>query len=125
MGRASSCDFYNEETQVAITVHGDEFFASGLEAGLQALEATLRAKYHIKTEMLGAGPGQKQEIGILNRVLRLTAEGIVYEPEACRGCRPRTMLGRCGGCEYSMDRGGEETDLRDVTGASHDTSESV
>ena len=81
VGRASPCNFFNTRTEVAVTVHGGDFTASGPEAGIRELEATLGAKYEFKTEILGPGPGHKQEIRVLNRVLRWTAEGIAYEPD--------------------------------------------
>ena len=110
VGRASPCNFFNQRTGVAVTVHGGDFIASGPETGLRELEATLGARCEIKTEFLGPGPGHKQEIRVLNRVLRCTAEGVAYEPDQRHAevvVRELGLEKRKSG-EYTMDGGREE-----------------
>ena len=81
VGKASPCDFYHEEWDVAVTVHGDDFTACGPESALKTPEKALTEKYEIKVEILGPEKGHKQEVRVLNRVLRWTPEGIEYEPD--------------------------------------------
>ena len=44
VGRASPCNFYHEEWDVAVPVHGDDFTACGPESGLKLLQKALTAK---------------------------------------------------------------------------------
>ena len=58
-------------------VHGEDFVAD-----LVHTKKTLETKYKLKTETLGTGEGCKQEIRLLNTVLRRTAKG----PRSRRTC---------------------------------------
>ncbi len=82
VGRASPCNFYNEEREIALTVHGDDFTSCGPEDSLRWLDSVLQAEFELKTEFLGPDPARHvQEVRILNRVVRWEAEGLVYEPD--------------------------------------------
>ena len=56
VGRASPCNFFSERTQVSVTVHGDDFTASGPEAGLRELEATLGPSTRSRRRSLAQAP---------------------------------------------------------------------
>ena len=45
------------------------------------LENMFRTKYEIKAEYVGPDGVSKQEMRILNRVIRWTGSGITYEPD--------------------------------------------
>ena len=64
-----------------MTVHGDDFTATGPKASLIWLENVMKAAYDIKSTLLGPEEGMRQSIRILNRTLRWEQEGIVYEPD--------------------------------------------
>ena len=80
-GRASPCLFYNEQLDVAIMVHGDDFVAIGDDAGLADARNVLEDCYKLKVEMLGNGAGQVKEVRILNNIVRLTSSGIEMEAD--------------------------------------------
>jgi hypothetical protein len=62
-------------------VHGDDFVAVGLEKCLDHLKETLSDKYKIKVEALGREKGQSQEVRILNKIVRMTQDGIELEAD--------------------------------------------
>ena len=64
-----------------MTVHGDDFTATGSQNSLIWLENVMKAAYDIKSTLLGPEEGMQQSIRILNRTLRWEQEGIVYEPD--------------------------------------------
>ena len=81
-GRCSPCNFRHVSRDIAMTVHGDDFTCSGSEEDLAWLEEKMKEKFEIKVEILGPDARRhKQEIRVLNRVLRWTKEGIQYEPD--------------------------------------------
>ena len=80
-GKSNPCLFWNESTDVAIMVHGDDFVAVGCEESLKATRKTLNDKYKIKVETLGGEPGDAKEIRVLNKVLRYTGEGVELEAD--------------------------------------------
>ena len=80
-GRASPCLFHHPEKQVSIMVHGDDFIAVGNPENIQHTEDILREKYNIKVEHLGDGPDCVDEIKVLNKIVRLTPEGVELEAD--------------------------------------------
>ena len=80
-GAASPCNFVNEGKEVFVTVHGDDFTATGPQASLEWFEQKMTGKYEIKSDYLGPEPGQHRELRVLNRVLRWADRGIEYEPD--------------------------------------------
>ena len=62
-------------------VHGDGFIAVGPHQHLKETKRTLEEKYKLKTQELGCGEGQKEEIRILNKVVRMTSDGIELEAD--------------------------------------------
>ena len=80
-GKSNPCLFYHEEKDVAVMVHGDDFVAVGPNQHLEHVEKTLGDKYKIKVDKLGLGKGQKDEVRILNKVVRMTEYGIELEAD--------------------------------------------
>ena len=81
-GLASSCCFFNAELQVRCVVHGDDFTFSGTDSALNAVEKGMKEAFLCKVEgRLGDGPGDLQEIRILNRVVTWCKWGIQYEAD--------------------------------------------
>ena len=82
-GRASPCNFYHPQRGISMTVHGDDFTSCGKEADLKRLDAQLKARYELKTNVLGpdASRGHLEEIRVLNRVLSWTADGLTYDAD--------------------------------------------
>jgi hypothetical protein len=81
VGRYSAQNFWHPERQLAVSVHGDDFFATGSETDLKWLEKVLSEAFEIKVEILGPGPSHSKEIRILNRVLTWHDWGIGYEAD--------------------------------------------
>ena len=80
-GRSNPCLFYNKKIDVAIMVHGDDFVAVGPDQQLENVSRTLGEKYKIKVEQLGQKEGQKSEIRILNKVVRISEQGLELEAD--------------------------------------------
>ena len=79
VGQGSPCNFKHVQRQVSVTVHGDDFTSTGMDANLKWCEAGLAAAFEIKTMMLGPEGRHLQEVRVFNRVLSWTATGITYE----------------------------------------------
>ena len=57
-------------------VHGDDFVAVGPDNHLADVRTALEDKYKLKVEMLGVRPSKSDELRILNKVVRITTDGI-------------------------------------------------
>ena len=71
--------FWHPEDDVTIMVHGDDFVAVGSGDKLERVTKSLKEKYKIKTKVLGNDEGEAKEVKILNKVVRLTEEGLELE----------------------------------------------
>ena len=71
-GKASPCNFVHKTRDLALTVHGGDFTATGPIEDLTWLEEALRRNYGIKVQVLGPEAHQAQEVKILGRTLRWT-----------------------------------------------------
>ena len=81
-GKASPCNFRHRSMDLWLTVHGDDFLIAGPNSSIKWLQRKMRAKFEIKTDILGPKEeGSKEEIGILGRTLRWTSTGIEYEAD--------------------------------------------
>ena len=81
-GRGAPTVFYNEETQVRLVVHGDDFTFSGTKAELVKMRVKMAEWYDIKDRgMMGSGSNEAKEVTILGRVVRWTSGGIEYEAD--------------------------------------------
>ena len=80
-GIINPCLFYHAEKDVTILVHGDDFVAVGHESHLEETKKVLNDKYKIKVETLGDKKEEAKEIRVLNKVIRLTKEGLELEAD--------------------------------------------
>ena len=79
--RSTSGTDWHLARRLAVSVHGDDFSATGSETNLRWLEKVLGEAFEIKVEVLGPGSDHKQEIRILNRVLTWHSWGVGYEAD--------------------------------------------
>ena len=82
---AIPCNCNRTSHEVFVTVHGDDFTVTGPETELRWMQAKMAAKHEVKTKFLGPSSPHKQEIRVLNRTLRWTAEGVEYEADQRHG----------------------------------------
>ena len=81
-GASNPCIFYHEEKDISIVVHGDDFTALGSDDALDWYEQVLKDSFEIKIRgRLGIGCPGPQQIGILNRIVTLTDEGLTSEAD--------------------------------------------
>ena len=80
-GLGSTCNFTHRNRLLAMTVHGDDFTASGSDLDLAWLQAQFKKRFEVKVQILGPGPGQEREVRILNRIITWTDGGLEYEPD--------------------------------------------
>ena len=81
-GKASACCFYHPGLDVRCVVHGDDFVFTGCDKALDWVAAQMEKSFLVKLiGRLGDGPGDVQEIRVLNRIVRWTAAGLCYEPD--------------------------------------------
>ena len=80
-GKASPCTFSHTQRKLECYIHGDDFVTTGMEQNLKWMKAELEKHYEIKTQVLGPGSEDLQQVRVLNRVLTWTKEGIHYEAD--------------------------------------------
>ena len=81
-GSASACVFRHPERHVVVSVHGDDFTASGAKPMLDWFEQGMRARYELTVGgRLGPGPSDDKEATVLNRVVRWGLHRIEYEAD--------------------------------------------
>ena len=81
-GIASPCIFQHYQRDITCVVHGDDFTSLGSDPSLDWLEAKLAESFELKIRgRLGVGCPGDNEIRILNRVVRITDEGLEYEAD--------------------------------------------
>ena len=81
-GIASACVFHHPDRGIAVSVHGDDFTATGPKPQLEWFEATLRHHYELTVGgRLGPGVSDDKEARVLNRIVRWTDKGIEYEAD--------------------------------------------
>ena len=81
-GHASSCAFWHAARGVACMVHGDDFVFLGRDKQLDEVKAEMESRFLIKClGRLGGEKGDIQEIRVLNRVIRWTPQGLLYEAD--------------------------------------------
>lgn len=80
-GRASPCNFYYEKRGMALIVHGDDFTISGPEEDLNWLHSLFASTWDVTATLLGPESHHKQDMKVLNRCIRWTAQGIEYEAD--------------------------------------------
>lgn len=81
-GHASPCCFEHPQWQVSVVVHGDDFSALGTDEALDKYEAGLRKSFECKMRgRLGVEKNDLKEIRMLNRIIRITPTGLMYEAD--------------------------------------------
>ena len=74
--------FYNADRKLRVVVHGDDFTCLGPKAEIIRYEDELASRFEIKRRgHIGESDGCVREIRILNRILRLTDDGLRYEAD--------------------------------------------
>ena len=81
-GKASACCFRHESRDVRCMVHGDDFVFVAEGPDLDWVEKQMEQSFLVKVVgRLGGDMEDKQEITILNRVIRWTEGGLEYEAD--------------------------------------------
>ena len=81
-GIAPPCCFYHKEWGISVVVHGDDFTAFGTDEALDLYESGLKKSFDCKIRgRLGTDEQDTEEIRILNRIVRITDKGLVYEAD--------------------------------------------
>ena len=81
-GRASSVTLYNQETDIRMILHEDDFIIEGVDADLWWVHDLLAAKYLVKMRgVLGPDLGDQTEVVVLNRVLSWMGGEFKYEAD--------------------------------------------
>jgi len=80
-GISNPCLFHHPSRDIAVVVHGDDFTAMATDDDLDWYTAELEKVFEIKVRgRLGEGLEQN-EIRILNRIVRVTPQGVRYEAD--------------------------------------------
>ena len=81
-GSGSPCCFWHPDWKISVVVHGDDFSALGTDAALDKYEAGLAKSFECKMRgRLGVEPNDLKEIRMLNRIIRVTPVGLLYEAD--------------------------------------------
>ena len=81
-GVYNPCLYYHAEWGIRTLVHGDDFVSAGGREGMKKFRRVLEERFKIKTKLVGAAGGEEEtEARVLNRVVRITAQGWEYEPD--------------------------------------------
>ena len=81
-GAASPCCFHHPAWEVSVVVHGDDFTALGTDESLDKYEKGLEASFECKLRgRLGLDKDDLKEIRVLNRIVRITEDGLRYEAD--------------------------------------------
>ena len=76
-GIASPCCFVHRARGLSVVVHGDDFTALGTDPELDWYESQLAKHFELKIRgRLGEGCPGENELRILNRVLKITPDGL-------------------------------------------------
>ena len=80
-GLANPCCFNHPDRGIAVVVHGDDLTALGKTGDLDWYEEALSKAFQIKVRGRMGENTDCKEMRILNRIVRLTPEGITYEAD--------------------------------------------
>ena len=81
-GKASPCCFFHPIWDVNVVVHGDDFTALGNSDGLDKFEKGMTETFECKLKgRLGTGDEDAKEMRVLNRIVRVTPDGLRYEAD--------------------------------------------
>jgi hypothetical protein len=80
-GKATTCAFFNQEMNLRVVVHGDDFTILGKAEALDWFKERMEQRYEIKHSRIGPAMGDRKSTKILNRVVTWDEQGIQYEPD--------------------------------------------
>ena len=80
-GKSSPCSFVHKEWDICTVVHGDDFLSVGPAENLKKMDTAMRAKFKVKTEVIGPDSEQVRQARFLNRVITWEDAGITWEPD--------------------------------------------
>ena len=81
-GLGSPSCFYQSEWKISVVVHGDDFTALGTDESLDKYEAGLKKSFECKLRgRLGVEAHDAKEIRLLNKIIRITDQGLLYEAD--------------------------------------------
>ena len=81
-GCAFACVFRHDTRKIVLSVHGDDFTASGPKSSLDGWQKKMESKYKLTIGgRLGPGAQDAKEVRCRNRIIRWTLRGIEYEAD--------------------------------------------
>ena len=80
-GISNQCLFSHAGRDVTVVVHGDDFTAMGTDVNLDWYTKELEKVLEAKVRGRHGGGTVDQGIRILNRIVRITPNGVVYEAD--------------------------------------------
>ena len=81
-GVASPCCFHHADLDSSVVVHGDDFTALAIDSSLDDFETELQKYFEVKLKgKLGQDDGDMKQMRVINRILRVCPEGLLYEPD--------------------------------------------
>ena len=67
--KTSPCTFYHKERSSRTYVHGDDYVNAGKPKQLKWLKERLEKTFQVKTQIIGPGKGNMEEVKILNKIM--------------------------------------------------------
>ena len=81
-GKASVCVFVHPVTEIAMSVHGDDFTATGPKSQLDCFQQMMQGHHKLTVDgRLRPGASANKEATVFNRVMQWTEHGIEYEAD--------------------------------------------
>ena len=81
-GTGSPCCFFHPQWALACVVHGDDFTCLGTDDSLDLYESAMKRAFDIKLKgRLGHDKNDERDMRVLNRIVRVVDEGLLYEPD--------------------------------------------
>ena len=80
-GRSSPCAFFHAGRQIRTVVHGDNFVSEGADPDLRWMDAAMKLKFSLKTEIMGGDEGDVKKLKVLNRQLSWSRGAILWEAD--------------------------------------------
>ena len=81
-GLANPCCFVHHGRSLSLVVHGDDFTCVGAAKDLEWYESEMQKAFQIKIRgRMGEAKGKDNEMWILNRIVRLDEDGLLFEAD--------------------------------------------
>jgi len=80
-GSSNSCIFWHPGKDIKVMVHGDDFVSVGIDSSLKWMSSELEKQFEVSTQIVGPERDDQKQVKVLNRIIKFTDEGIVYEPD--------------------------------------------